>query len=221
MSTSKVSLWSLVFVPAILTLLVTVVRLVGELQGWSSTLFSAEAGGGGSLIGISWLVPVFGLWFGSKLRRTTGEPVKLTKSLLIYLAALAVFAGGMFALVQLDLIQLPSEEKPGKFGGMPYMLTVMGLAAIVSLFAWPRLTLALMVYGVLARLPVVVVTYFDVYRGWDTHYGKLPPGALVDGSDERFQALIMAQVSFWPFVYTAVIGGIFGCIGASLAGKKR
>ena len=53
--------------PALITLAVTLLRLVGELQGWSPRLFSREAGGGGALVGISWLVPVFGAWFGCKL----------------------------------------------------------------------------------------------------------------------------------------------------------
>ena len=53
--------------PAVITLAVTLLRLVGELQGWSPLLFNREAGGGGALVGISWLVPVFGAWFGWKL----------------------------------------------------------------------------------------------------------------------------------------------------------
>ena len=52
---SKLSVGQLVLVPSLLTLAVTALRLYGELQGWSPSLFSREAGGGGSLIGIVWL----------------------------------------------------------------------------------------------------------------------------------------------------------------------
>ncbi len=45
----------LILVPAIVTLAVTLLRLVGELQDWSPRLFSKEAGGGGALVGIAWL----------------------------------------------------------------------------------------------------------------------------------------------------------------------
>ena len=37
----------LILVPAIITLVVTLLRLTGELRGWSPRLFSPEAGGGG------------------------------------------------------------------------------------------------------------------------------------------------------------------------------
>ena len=57
-------------VPAVVTLAVTLLRLVGELQGWSPRFFSKEAGGGGALVGIAWLVPVFGAWFGWRLARS-------------------------------------------------------------------------------------------------------------------------------------------------------
>src|SRR5881409_1708216 len=46
------SLVRLVRVPALITLGVTLLRLIGELQGWSPALFSRQAGGGGALVGI-------------------------------------------------------------------------------------------------------------------------------------------------------------------------
>ena len=42
----------LILVPAVITLGVTLLRLVGELAGWSPALFNREAGGGGALVGI-------------------------------------------------------------------------------------------------------------------------------------------------------------------------
>ncbi len=64
----------LILVPAVITLAITLLRLVGELQGWSPGLFSRAAGGGGALVGISWLVPIFGAWFGWKLAKAGGAP---------------------------------------------------------------------------------------------------------------------------------------------------
>ena len=48
----------LILVPAVITLAVTLLRLVGQLQGWSPTLFNRECGFCGALVGIVWLVPV-------------------------------------------------------------------------------------------------------------------------------------------------------------------
>src|SRR5262245_37876208 len=62
-----VSVGRLVLVPAVITLAVTLLRLVGELNGWSPVLFNRQAGGGGALVGIVWLVFVFAFYFAWKL----------------------------------------------------------------------------------------------------------------------------------------------------------
>ena len=56
----KSSMTSLILTPALITLAVTVLRLVGELQNWSPRFFSRQAGGAGAVVGIVWLVPIFG-----------------------------------------------------------------------------------------------------------------------------------------------------------------
>ena len=75
MSQDKSRIGKLILVPAVITLAVTLLRLVGELQGWSPILFNrwtlvmfnrGEEARSPSLVGIVWLVPVFG---GSELRR--------------------------------------------------------------------------------------------------------------------------------------------------------
>ena len=50
----------LILVPAVITLAVTLLRLVGELQGWSPALFNREGRGRGALVGIVCLIPVLG-----------------------------------------------------------------------------------------------------------------------------------------------------------------
>ena len=61
------SVWGLIAVPALITLAITILRLVGELQPWPSVLFSRQAGGGGAIVGISWLPIIFGPLFAIKL----------------------------------------------------------------------------------------------------------------------------------------------------------
>jgi len=80
----------LILVPAVITLAVTLLRLVGELQGWSPLLFNKEAGGGGALVGIAWLVPIFGAWFGWKLTRAGSGPGGIGRALGLTLLALAL-----------------------------------------------------------------------------------------------------------------------------------
>ena len=72
MATSFSSAWRLVAAAVWISLGVTLVRLLGELGGLPDFLVNREAGGAGAIIGISWLAPIFAVWFGRKLA-ATGE----------------------------------------------------------------------------------------------------------------------------------------------------
>ena len=69
----------LILVPALITLAVTIVRLVGEIAGGPASLFNSAAGGGGALVGIVWLIPIFGIYFGCKLVRGDLAPQSVGK----------------------------------------------------------------------------------------------------------------------------------------------
>ncbi len=212
----------MVLVPAVLTLIVSIVRLVGELQGWNDMLFGNQAPGPESkpaLIAIIWLAPIFGCWFGWKLRKSTGGPRSLGKASLLFVIGTAIMIGGMAGLVTSGLLVMPSAEAPGPVVGMNYFLGLMGVSALVMIAAWPRLASTLIVYGILARLPVVAITYVAIEKAWDTHHTKLVPGLILPAGDSKFLALAMPQVTFW-IVGTLMLGGLFGCLGALLAGNR-
>ncbi len=94
MSNPDVRVRQLILVPALIALAITLIRLVGELGGGSSALFNREAGGGGALVGIVWLVPIFGAYFAVKLVRGGHGPESAGRvvgfSLLGLLAAAAI-----------------------------------------------------------------------------------------------------------------------------------
>ncbi|MEO6597565.1 MAG: hypothetical protein ABIP94_22710 [Planctomycetota bacterium] len=213
--------WSLVLVPAVVSLIVTILRLVGELQGWNDQFFSNVAPGGEhkpGFVGISWLIPIFGFWFGFKLRRSTGQPPHAGKSALRFLIGAAIVIGGFFGLAAAGLIVVPNADAPGEPKGLEYALGLLVLAAIVMITAWPRLACVLVLYALLARIPVVAVTYFALQKGWDSHYTKLPVGTTLPLGVDRFTFLAMPQMTVW-IVATVMLGGLFGCLGAVLAGR--
>ena len=91
MSQDRSRIGKLILVPAVITLAVTLLRLVGELHGWSPALFNrGDKPFSPSLVGIWLLVPVFGAWFGWKLTRAGSGPRSLGRALSLTLASLAV-----------------------------------------------------------------------------------------------------------------------------------
>lgn len=222
MDSKAPGIMKMVLVPAIITLIVSIVRLVGELNGWNPDVFSTGAPGAEDTkpgwLGISYLVPIFGLWFGLRLRKTTGQPSNIGRSALTLVIAAAVLVGGFVLCMHLELITLPDKEKPGQPTGLMYSLSLVGISALIIIAAWPRLALTLLVYGVLARIPIIVITWLAIDKGWDTHHVKLPEGTILADEAERFTYLAMPQVTFW-IVFTMLFGGLFGCLGAKL-GKK-
>ncbi|HSF19719.1 MAG TPA: hypothetical protein VLK65_29630 [Vicinamibacteria bacterium] len=75
----------LILVPAIITLAVTLLRLVGEFMNLPAWLASRAPGGNGALIGITWLAPIFGVYFAYKLAGFAGPLWKnLVKTMFCY-----------------------------------------------------------------------------------------------------------------------------------------
>ena len=162
----ETSVRQLILVPAVITLGVTLLRLVGELVGWSPALFNREAGGGGALVGIAWLVPVFGAWFGWKLARAGSRPSGIGRALGLTLLAFAVSPRGFVAF---------------KAGIPQQSLTMLAVFVVASsrrsssaCAAWPALGSMLLGYGLAARIPVVLVMLVAMLGNWGTHYDVAP-----------------------------------------------
>src|ERR1041385_1267302 len=95
---NPVPVFQLIVIPSVITLAVTVVRLIGELQDWSPTLFGKAAGGGASLVGIAWLVPIFGVYFAYRLVGMGHGPANALRVLLSALGGIALFVAVGFGV---------------------------------------------------------------------------------------------------------------------------
>lgn len=93
---NAIDIKKLITVPAIITFVVTIVRLLGELGNLPAFLASKEAGGGQAIIGITWLAPIFAVYFAIKL---VGAPGTLWKNL-----AKTLFAYGLAARIPVIII---------------------------------------------------------------------------------------------------------------------
>jgi hypothetical protein len=207
------SILSLIAVPAVITLAVTILRLVGELQNWSSTLFNPTPGGGGSLIGIVWLVPIFGVYFAVKLRHTDDSAPKPGRTIVFSLLGLAVMVVGFVVIAAL-------WKEPGSPASL-VLINLAGLiAGVIQLYGWPALARVLLAYGVAARIPVVAIMFFAIKGNWGTHYDGPPPNFPEMGWVSEFLLTgLLPQLLIWV-AFTMVAGSLFGGIAAALTRRR-
>jgi len=213
--TAPVRTGRLILVPAVITLAVTLLRLVGELQGWSPRLFSREAGGGGALVGISWLVPVFGAWFGWRLARSGERVAGVGRALGVVVLALAAMPATGFALSRLGV----PEFSPVTLVGYA---VVSILALLAALRAWPALGRTLLAYALAARIPVALVMLVAILANWGTHYDVMPPNVpeMTPALYKWFMIGLLPQMTIWLW-FTVVVGGLFGIVAGAIAGRGR
>src|SRR5262245_22126104 len=95
-SSNRAPIARLILVPSIITLGITLLRVVGELRDWSPALFNRSPGGGGALVGITWLVLVFGVYFALKLTSDGNGPASIGRSIGMAAVGLVVMILGGF-----------------------------------------------------------------------------------------------------------------------------
>lgn len=205
---------NLILVPAVITLAVTLLRLVGELQGWSPRLFSKEAGGGGALVGISWLVLVFGGWFGWKLAKAGQGPGAIGRAIGLTILAFAILPALGFAANALGM----SQQSLSTFA--VYVVgAIVGL--VLGLRAWPALGRTLLAYAFAARVPVVLVMLAAILGNWGTHYDVAPPDLPAMAPLSKWLLIgVLPQMTIWIW-FTVVVGSLFGILAAAVARRGR
>ncbi|MGH9323348.1 MAG: hypothetical protein ACRD21_10545 [Vicinamibacteria bacterium] len=210
------SIFRLVLGPAIITLAVTLLRLVGELNGWSRTFFNPDAGGGFAVVGIAWLVPIFGIYFALKLH-SSGSLRGGWRALGFAALAIAVFFVLTFGLI--SLLGLDPNQPTLAVLGVNAVASLVSLA--VAFFGVPTLAKALTTYGLLARIPVVLVMLAAILGNWGTHYDVVPPGVPeMSPLTKWFLIGVVPQLTFW-MAFTVVLGAFFGGIALAHVERRR
>jgi hypothetical protein len=202
---------SMAVVPGIVTLAVTLLRLTGERLGWSRTLFNPEPGGGFALVGIVWLAPFFGFWFAMQLLRMGHRPSGIGRLLGLTLTALVFCLGTVMAVGSLKL-------------GFLTQLCLFGGAALFSIAiawrGWPALARTLLVYGLVARVPVMLVMLAAMLGDWKTHYDVAPPDLPAMGLLSKYLWIgVLPQMTVWLFV-TVLLGMVGGAVACARMGRR-
>jgi len=210
--TSRPRTLDLVLVPAIITLAVTALRLIGELQHWSSTLFNRAGGGGGAIVGISWLPLIFGVYFAVKLLKAGEGPASKGKAFGMAVLGLAVGPLAIFAARTMGASQLAT---------IATACLAFLVGGIVAAQGWKRLGWTLFIYGLAARVPVAALMLPAIIGKWGTHYDALPPNFPAMGAVQTWLMVgLFPQMTLWIGI-TLVAGMLVGSITAALVGNRR
>ena len=210
---NRVEITKLILVPSLITLGVTILRLVGELQNWSPLLFGKVAGGGGAIVGIAWLPIFFGIYFALKLSGASAGPTSLARTFAFWgLGLLLLVAGGYLGFV--------AFQSNSAVTGLA-ALALMAGAVVVQFWGWSSLAKALVAYAYAARVPVLVVMFLAFQRSWGTHYDALPPGFVSKGFTSDFWNLAVAPQMFVWIAFTVLVGTLFGAVTAAIAQRRR
>jgi hypothetical protein len=212
--TNEVSIKKLILVPAVITLAVTLLRLTGELMHWSPKLFNPAAGGGGAIVGIAWLVPVFGIYFGLKLASAGLAPAAVGPAIGYSVLGFAVVPALGFAGVRLGL-------SPQGFGAFALFIVLAIIGAVIAYRGWPALGRVLLAYGLAARVPVAIVMLFAILGSWGTHYDVVPPNFPAMSPIAKWLLIgLLPQLTMW--IWFTIAGGlVFGAVAVAATGRAR
>ena len=204
----SVSFGRLILVPALITLAVTMVRLAGEIERWPETLFNRTMGG--SLIAITWLAPVVGIYFALRLVKSGSPPQS-------YLRAIKYVLLGVIVLVVCAYIPSLLGIQHGFYDRLIYGWSFFVLAALLTMRGWPELFKTLLAYAFAARIPVAIIMFFAMRGGWGTHYDAVPPSLPAMGFVAKYLWLgFFPQLTLWV-AFTILAGMLFGTIAAGIA----
>ena len=209
---APVSIGKLILIPSLITLGVTILRLVGELQHWTPMLFNPAPGGGGALVGITWLPLILGPYFAGKLIRSGHGPGGCNRAIGFAVLGLLIFFIGSFTAFA-PVLRFPGRQAVG------YMLMIAAL--FLQFLCWRPLAQTLLAYAYAARIPVVIIMYFALRESWGTHYDAVPPeAAALTGFYSKFLLVgVLPQLIFW-IVFTVIVGMLFGSISAAVARRR-
>ena len=206
------SLKSLILVPSVITLAVTLLRLIGELQNWSPVFFSRAAGGAGAIVGISWLPPIFGAYFAYKLART-GQAPGAGRVIGYAALAIAVVAGGIFGSMR-----LLRENRNAQF---LVLIVVFVIGGAIAYQGWSTLGKTLFAYGLAARIPVALVMLVAIYGNWGTHYDVSPPNFTEMAPLAKWFFIGLLPQMFMWIPFTICLGALFGGLTLLFVGARR
>ena len=197
--------------PVLISLVVLLARLGGELAGLGAPWFSPAPGGGFAVVGMGWLIPIFGFWFGWKLTGAGRAPDRPGFSFLLHAAAAIFGVGGFVVAVAVLEAEFPVTQAVAGGGLL--------LAILLAWKAWPSLTRATLLYALLVRLAVVVVTIPTWYYEAGTHFDQVAEEFAERSKNDQLLVLITPQLTLWIGL-TIGVAGLLATAASMIRGRS-
>lgn len=197
----------IVLIPSLVAIGVTLARLIGELRHWPKPLVNPDVCGK-AILGIIWLVPIFGIYFAMKLWRSR-QPSRLSGAI-----ALAV-AGLLLKLLGTYFMERKGPYLPRM--SLNFAATLAGL--LLQFLAWPELSKTLLAYGYLSRVPLAIVQFLAMRGSWGTHYDALDPDFPKIGFWSTYLRVAFVPNIFFMEAYTVIVGVLVGCLACAVWGR--
>jgi hypothetical protein len=178
---------------------------------WPKPLVNSDVCGK-AILGVVWLVPIFGIYFAVKLFRAGDGPQRVARPIAFAISALALKFGGTLVMESHGVTYVSRLS-------INFIVTLIGL--VLSAMAWPTLSKMLLAYGYLSRIPVAIVQYLAMRGHWGTHYDALDPGFPPIGFWPTFLRVSFVPNIFFMEAYTVVVGTLVGVAAVAVLGRFR
>jgi hypothetical protein len=212
-SSARQSIKQLILVPAIVTLVVTLLRLLGELQHWSTAWFTTDMGP--SIVAIVWLAPLFGVYFALRLAARGEGPASPWRAIVFAMLGVAVVVASFFVPPALHL-------NSSFYTRLIAIWSILALGTLATLPGWPTLFKTMLAYAYSARIPVAILMFFAIRGSWGTHYDAAPSDMPAGMAllPKYLWLGFFPQLIFWVG-FTTVSGMLCGSIAAASARLVR
>jgi hypothetical protein len=160
------------------------------------------------------------------------QPNKLDYGKIILIPALITLGITLLRLGG-EFLDLPSWLASKKAGGPGALIGISWLPPILGVYfarqlmgapgkLWRNLFKTLVIYGLAARIPVIIIMGLAIYGNWGTHYDAFPTGSLSGATPavKFWQGGVMIQLIWWVLIWTVGSGMVTGLISSLFKSRR-
>jgi hypothetical protein len=133
-----------------------------------------------------------------------------------------------------EFMDLPSWLASKKAGGIGALIGISWLPPILGIYfafklagapgkLWWNLFKTLVLYGLAARIPVIIIMGLAIYGNWGTHYDAFPTGMLSEATHmaKFLRGALATQLVWWVAIWTVGSGMLTGLITSFFRSRRQ